>query len=270
MQVGRRVILCAFFALSACVGSLTVASTSDRHEVYDGLLAKYVEASPDGINRVHYKRWKDHSGDRRALDNYIDGLAAMQPSKMSRDEAFAYWGNLYNAITLKVVLDAYPVKSIKEISSPGAWLDPKAWLGGPWRAVRVRVEERNLSLDDIEHGILRPNFRDPRVHYMLNCASIGCPNLAPRAWRPDTLDQDLDRAARDFINHPRGVALATDGEPVVSSIFRWFAEDFGGSDAATIAHLIKYAEPALAAVLKSKNRIGSDRYDWSLNAAVRK
>lgn len=270
MQVGRRVLVGAFLTLSACFGLSTVASASDRNEVYDGLLAKYVEVSPDGVNRVHYRRWKDHSGDRRALDNYIDGLAALEPSKMRREEAFAYWGNLYNAITVKVVLDAYPVKSIKEISSPGAWLDPKAWLGGPWRAVRVRVEGRNLSLDDIEHGILRPNFRDPRVHYMLNCASIGCPNLALRAWRPDTLEQDLDRAARDFINHPRGVSRATDGELSVSSIFRWFAEDFGGSDAATITHLIKYAEPALAEVLKSKNRIGADRYDWALNDAVKK
>lgn len=271
MRVGRRTLLSVFLAICACSAALPAASEKDLNDVYEGLLAKYIEISPDGINRVHYKRWKEHRGDRQALDSYIESLAAMKPSKMRRDEAFAYWGNLYNAITLKVVLDAYPVKSIKEISSPGAWLDPKAWLGGPWRAVRVRVEERNLSLDDIEHRILRPNFRDPRAHYMLNCASIGCPNLAPRAWRPDTLDQDLDRAARDFINHARGVSRTSDGELVVSSIFRWFAEDFGGSDAATIAHLIKYAEPALAVVLKSKNRIGSDRYDWSLNdAAVRK
>jgi hypothetical protein len=129
----------------------------------------------------------------------------------------------------------------------------------------VSVEGRQLSLDDIEHGIMRPTFADPRVHYAVNCAAIGCPNLAPRAWRAETLDRDLDGAARAFINHPRGVMGRPDGSLRVSSIYKWFKEDFGGTDAGIIAHLRRYAGPVLLAKLTADARIFDDHYDWALN-----
>lgn len=254
--------------LLVAVGAGSGVAANELDKIYGDLLIKYVKKSSDGINRVHYARWKENGEDRRKLDGYILALAELKPSAMKREEAFAYWGNLYNAVTLKVVLDDYPVKSIKQISSPGAWLDPKAWLGGPWRATRVRVEGKNLSLDDIEHSIIRPTYRDPRAHYMLNCASIGCPNLLPRPWRADTLEADLDEAARAFINHSRGVSIGSNGQLTVSSIFRWFGEDFGGNDPAIIAHIVRYAEPGLAGALKAKVRIDADGYNWSLNDAV--
>lgn len=235
----------------------------DPDAPYDALLRRYVRMGTDGIARVDYARWRAEATDRDALDAYIVEMSSRRPSGMSRAEAFAYWGNLYNAITLKVVLDRYPVASIRDIKSD-AWFDPKAYTG-PWRQQRVTVEGRRLSLDDIEHEIMRPGFKDPRVHYIVNCASYGCPNLMDRVWRAATLEADLEAAARAFVNHPRGVTVLSDGTLKVSSIYKWFIADFGGNDAGLIAHFRQYAEGALAQRLVGSPRIAEDDYDWSLN-----
>lgn len=258
----------AFFGAIALLvvtqASTLRAQTSDPDAAYDMLLARYVIVAQDGVNRVDYARWAANREDRRALDTYINALAMHRPSQMARVEAFAFWANLYNAITLKVILDRYPVQSIRDIKSDGVWLDPKAWLG-PWRTPRVTVEGRRVSLDDIEHEIMRPTFRDPRVHYAVNCASIGCPNLMPRAWRAETLEADLDAAARAFVNHPRGVTILPNGALRISSIYRWFIEDFGGNDAGILAHLRQYANPDLAIHLRGTPPVVEDDYDWALN-----
>ncbi|NJO35097.1 MAG: DUF547 domain-containing protein [Rhodospirillales bacterium] len=261
----RQVIGAVFLLVCASIPVSALAEPSDA--TYDALLGKYVLASPDGVNRVDYKRWKAVSSDVANLDAYIRELSARTPLKMPRDEAFAFWCNLYNAITLKVVLDRYPVGSIQDIKSDGLF-DPKAYFG-PWRTKRITVESRSYSLDDIENNVLRRVFKDPRVHYAINCASYSCPNLRNRAWTAATLSADLDQAARDYVNHPRGVTIFAGNKLRVSSIYKWFAEDFGGTDARKIAHLRKYAGPKLAAALASNPRISEDGYDWSLNDGKR-
>lgn len=238
---------------------------ADADAALDGLLGRYVTPHPDGVNRVRYAGWKASSADLGALDAWIAQAAARRPSAMGRAEAFAYWANLYNALTLKVVLDRYPVRSIRDIRSTGVPLDPKGWIG-PWRTRLVVVEGRRMSLDDIEHETMRPGFRDPRVHYAVNCASIGCPNLWPRAWRAATLERELDAAAAAFVNHPRGAAMRPDGRLRVSSIYVWFREDFGGDEAGVLTHLRRHAGPALAARLPGAT-IAEDGYDWALNDA---
>lgn len=231
---------------------------------FDALLQRYVSASADGVSRVDYGRWRASAADRAALDEFIAGQARLTPSQLGKQEQFAYWANLYNAITLKVVIDAYPVASIRDIKSAGVWLDPKAFTG-PWVAKRVTVEGRALSLDEIEHSILRATFKDPRVHYSVNCASYGCPNIGLKAWRAETLDADLDVAARAYVNHPRGVTVSGNGALKVSSIYSWFKADFGGSDAGVIAHFKTYAGPELAKAINAGATISGDDYDWSLN-----
>ncbi len=243
---------------------LAVSPARADEAAYDALLGRYVSASGDGINRVDYARWSASAADRAGLDAYVNELAAERPSAFAREQAFAYWINLYNAVTLQVILERYPVASIRDIRSVGTGLDPRG-LVGPWRTRRVTVEGRRLSLDEIENSILRPTFHDPRVHYAINCASLGCPNLMTRAWRAETLNADLDAAARAYINHPRGASVSVDGALRVSSIYRWFRDDFGGTDAAIIAHLRRYAEPALAQRLQNVTRIAGNSYDWSLN-----
>jgi hypothetical protein len=239
----------------------------DPDAAYEALLQKHVVVGADGLNRVSYKAFNASKPDRAELDGYIRDLAARKPSQFSKPQAFAYWANLYNAITLKVVVDKYPVASIKDIKSDGVWLDPKGFLG-PWRAKRVTVEGRDLSLDDIEHEIMRPTFKDPRVHYTVNCASIGCPNLSTKPWRAATLEEDLDAAAKAFVNHPRGVTVTGKDEIQVASIYQWFKVDFGGDDAGVLAHLKKYASPTLAKKLEGGKSIARDAYDWNLNEAL--
>lgn len=233
--------------------------------VYGELLGRYLTASPDGVNRVDYAKWKASSEDMARLKAYIAYLTAQKPSGFTRDQAFAYWANLYNALTLQVVLDNYPVASIKDIKSKGTgFFDVKAWLG-PWRTKLVKVEGKDLSLDDIEHEIMRPTFKDPRVHYSVNCASIGCPNLKTTPWTAEALEADLETGAKAFINSPRGVVVGDGGKLKVSSIYVWFKEDFGGNDEGVIAHLRKYASPELAKKLEGNPTLASDDYDWSLN-----
>lgn len=235
-------------------------------DVLDTLFGRYLVLPADGVARVRYGAWKANAADMAALNGWITAAAAARPSAMARNEAYAYWANLYNALTLKVVLERYPVRSIRDIRSTGVPLDPKGWFG-PWRTRLVTVEGRRLSLDDIEHETMRPTFRDPRVHYAVNCASIGCPNLWPRAWRAAMLEQELDAAAAAFVNHPRGATVLADGRLRVSSIYTWFREDFGGSEAGVIAHLRRHAAPALAARLNDRTVIAEDAYDWALNDA---
>ncbi len=270
-RVGRRRLMqlgCAFVAAIALAGPVSAQDAGRMNAPYDALLARYVLPQPDGVNRVDYAKWKATAGDVKALKDYISAMAGAAPSKLSRNEAFAYWANLYNAITLQVVIERYPVKSIRDIKSDGLF-DPKAYLG-PWRTKRVTVEGKKLSLDDIEHEIMRPTFKDPRVHYSVNCASFGCPNLPAKAWNAASLDADLDTAARDFVNHSRGVAVLPGNKLRVSSIYKWFREDFGADDAAVIAHFKKYAKPELAQQLAKVTTVSEDQYDWALNGIAGK
>ena len=261
----RRCALALLAIALTTTPGLAQEPAGDPDAVYDTLLGRYVKASQDGVNRVDYARWHGNNADRKALDTYIAEMSSRRPSAMSRDVALAYWGNLYNAVTLKVILDRYPVASIRDIKSSGSWFDFKSYTG-PWRELRFTVEGRKLSLDNIEHDIMRPTFKDPRVHYVVNCASFGCPNLMVRAWRARTLAADLDAGAREFINHPRGVEVLAGNRLRVSSIYKWFRDDFGPDDAAVIAHFKKYAGPELAAKLGKVATIAEDQYDWAINA----
>ncbi|SDG33948.1 Protein of unknown function, DUF547 [Limimonas halophila] len=230
------------------------------HGAWGDFLKKYVSRGPDGVNRVAYGAVDQ--ADRTALKGYLDALTGTRISEYNRAEQFAYWANLYNALTVEVILRHWPVDTIRDIDiSPGLFSD------GPWGKKLVTVEGAELSLNDIEHRILRPIWQDPRVHYAVNCASIGCPNLRVEPFTGAKLDQQLNEAARTYVNHPRG-ATVRNGELVVSSIYEWFQEDFGGSDAGVIEHLRQYAEPALKDKLADFSSIGDDRYDWSINAPV--
>jgi hypothetical protein len=238
--------------------------TDAPEAIFAALLSAYVVEHPGGVNRVDYARWRANANDLSRLNGAVAAWSAMTPSRMQRWDAIAFWANLYNAITLQVVLGRYPVASIRDIHSEGVFFDPRALIG-PWRTKRVSVEQRRLSLDDIENGVLRPLAHDPRIHYSINCASIGCPNLQRTAWRGETMQQQLDNAARAYINHPRGVTVRRDGALQVSSIYDWFKQDFGGNDAGVIAHLSRFAAPSLLQRLRGASHIASYGYDWSLN-----
>lgn len=223
-------------------------------KILDGYL---VTDDPSGINRFDYGALKANAEDRRRLGGYLQALAKLDPRTYAKAEQMAYWINLYNALTVFVIVPRYPVDSIKDIKS--GLID-----FGPWNLELIPMQGEKLTLNNIEHGILRPIWRDPRIHYAVNCASIGCPNLAPEAYRSDNLERLLEQGATEYINHPRGAQVA-DGELLISSIYEWFKADFGGTDEGVFAHLAQYARPELATQLDNFDSFNDD-YDWSLNA----
>ena len=228
------------------------------HSAWDNILKRYVDARhPSGINRFHYGNVLEQ--DKYALKNYLKEMEKIRVTGLNRTEQKAYWINLYNGLTIHLNLQNYPVKSIREIDiSPGIFSD------GPWDARLLKIEGQEVSLNDIEHRILRPIWRDNRIHYAVNCASLGCPNLQPQAYTAENLEEFLEKGARQFVNHPRGVKFVKN-RLQVSSIYIWFKEDFGGSDAGVIEHLQKYLAGALADKLKTVNKSIKHQYDWNIN-----
>lgn len=257
----NRLFVLTFFLIFS--GTIAPNAMSESHQSWTVLLNKYVHESDDGINRVDYLQWHRSDADREALRKYIADLAAGDVFQTgSKDERFAAWANLYNAITVEIIIDNYPVKSIKNIGG-------HIFSRGPWNRKLVTVRGDRLSLNDIEHKILRKKWNDPRVHYAVNCASIGCPNLQKVAWEPESLNTDLNNAAQEFISHPRGVKIMQDGNLKVSRIFKWFEKDFGGSQVGTVMHFMKFAGPELASSLSAETMIDSYQYDWALNDVQR-
>ena len=226
------------------------------HREWQELLNAYLTSHPSGINRFDYGSLQASARHRAQLASYVFQLGEIDPRAYARAEQMAYWINLYNALTVFVIVRRYPVDSIRDISS-------SLFTFGPWEMELVTVQGQRLTLDDIEHRILRAIWRDPRIHYAVNCASLGCPNLSPEAYRSDNLERLLERGASDYVNHPRGVSVQEEGL-TVSSIYEWFKEDFGGTDEGVLAHLKRYAKPELAEALDGYDRFDHD-YDWGLN-----
>ena len=231
-----------------------------NHAAWDELLKKYVIADKNNLNRVDYKKFKDEGRDK--LKSYIKSLEQVDVTKLNKDEQFAFWLNLYNSVTIDVILQHYPTSSIRNISFS---IIP---YSGPWGKKLTKVNGTELSLDDIEHKILRVIWQDPRVHYGVNCASIGCPNLANAAYTGATLNEMLEAGAKAFVNSPRGVNI--NGNKVVASkIYSWFKKDFGTSEENILAHIRKYASADLAKKLEGTKDINDYEYDWNLNDIVK-
>ena len=236
-------------------GSLIIVDHID----WDIMLQHYVKTShPSRINRFQYNSVSEK--DRKVLVDYLQKMQAVNVSSLNRSEQKTFWINLYNALTVNVVLGHYPVKSIRDID-----ISPGIFSSGPWDAQLLKIEGQDISLNDIEHRILRPIWQDNRVHYAVNCASIGCPNLQSKAYTSQDLEQMLDKAAREFINHPRGVSFAGNRFRV-SSIYFWFKADFDNSEKGIIQHLRKYLSPENIKKLNTlQNKNIAHHYDWSLN-----
>lgn len=226
------------------------------HSVWNRLLTTYVQRG-----EISLFRYADVSkADRQELKSYLRTMSQVTISSYSRAEQLAFWINLYNTITIDLVLDRYPVKSIRDIA-----ISPGLLSFGPWDKKLIRIESEELSLNDIEHRILRPIWQTPNLHYALNCASLGCPRLVPEAYTASNANALMEQGAFDFIN---GHGVRFDGRKlIVSSIYAWFTEDFGGTEAGVLNHLRRYAQPQLHDRLDGVQSIDGDAYDWRLNDA---
>ena len=209
------------------------------HSAWDKLLKKHVDS--DGL--VDYKGFQQ---DRKALDSYITMLSNHQPSdKWSVQEQLAYYINTYNANTVKLILENYPVKSIKDIK-------------GAWTKDMVKIGNVQISLGGIENSILR-KMNEPRIHFAINCASISCPKLMNEAYTASKINEQLDKATKQFINSDKNQLSANSIK--LSSIFDWYKKDFKEGDQSVIDYINKYAETKI----NTDAAISYKDYNWNLN-----
>jgi hypothetical protein len=213
--------------------------------IFNDLLQKHV--SKNGI--VDYKSFKT---DEQKLDIFLSYLEKKSPEKTwSTNKQKAFWTNAYNAYTIKIILENYPLESIMNIKQNGnsAWKIPFAKVGG-----------KTYTLDYIEHEILRKTLFDPRIHVGVNCASGSCPKLLNTAFTEENIDSELSRLMKDFINDSSRNKISKDTIEI-SSIFDWFKDDFT-KNGSLIAYLNTYSKTEINATAK----ISYLKYDWSLNS----
>jgi hypothetical protein len=252
MKIKRILLafLISFYMVAGTAGLQVFAAAEPAvdNRLYAELLKKYVRAG-----KVNYAGFKKEEA---KLDRYLEILENVDPAGLPRNEQFAFYVNAYNAWTIKLILSGYPdVTSIKDLGS---------LLKSPWKKKIVRIDGKVISLDHVEHEILRPRYGDPRVHFAINCAAKSCPPLRPEPFSGAILDQQLDDSTRSFINDPKSYRLE-DNELYVSRIFKWFSEDFNDD---IYGFFLKYATGDLAEELEAKaGRIVVKylHYDWSLN-----
>ncbi len=234
-------LFCVFLLASAC----QAASWS---EDYTRLLTKYV--TPKGVN---YAAWHGNAADQAALGEVVTAIAKEKPAG-DKDEKLAFYINAYNANILKQVLDAYPIKSVRDIAS----------LFGVFTQERITVAGEKMSFNHLEKEIIIKGSKEPRIHFALNCASESCPPLRPQAYTGEKISSEMDQQAATFLNNnPLGLRLKDDGKKAeVSEIFKWNEGDFqvAGGVPGFINH---YRKPPLA----PDTKITYQNYDWSLNAA---
>ena len=230
------------------------------HSIWQKLLSQHVTTNEDGINRVSYAAFDD--ADKAQLGKYLNQLSQVKPTGLNREQQLAYWINLYNAQTIQVVLDHPTKKSIRSMGPLFAF--------GPWDEPYLTIEGKKVTLNDIEHRILRPIWRDHRLHFVLNCASIGCPNLSLRAYAADTVEDQLTQAESAFLQHSRAVTINDKDSLVLSSLFDWYQTDFAENESQLLAYLASHRTDlaGLLAGTERTDRIDIDYvYDWDLNKA---
>lgn len=229
------------------------------HRDWQAFLNQHVKTNDEGINLIDYPHLSQQ--DHALLNRYINEMAHIPIHFYNRREQLAYWINLYNALTVQMVADYYPIASIQEIN-----ISPGMFSIGPWRAKVVMVNETRLSLDDIMNQIIRPIWNDPRVHYALNNASIGAANISKIAYQGGHLEEQLNTAAKEYINSLRALQVIDD-KIVLSKIYKWYKDDFGETEEDVILHLLQFANSELQSKLQGVNKISSYMYNWHLNNA---
>lgn len=243
-------ILFAALLFNACaISKVNSNSKPITHELWDTLVQIHV--SPEG--KVNYKGFIQ---DSIKLNAYLDLLSAHHPNdkNWSADERLAYWINAYNAFTVKLIVDHYPTKSIKDIKRG------IAFINNVWELNFFEIEGHSYNLNDIEHGIIRKRFVEPRIHAACNCASFSCPRLRNEAFTADRLEEQLDDQMRGFINNKTKNTLDPDN-PKMSKIFRWYGGDFKKTGKSVREYINQYAEIKI----KEGADIDYQDYIWTLN-----
>ena len=228
------------------------------HQLWQDFLNRRVITNAENINLVDYAHMTQI--DLNLLKDYLKNMAQINIDNYNRAEQLAYWINVYNALTVQTVANYYPVSTIQEIN-----ISPGLFSVGPWGANLITIKDTPLTLDDINNRIIRPIWNDARTHYTLNNASIGAPNLNRKAYQGHILDEQLNNAASTYINSLRGVSVI-EGRLIISKLYDWYEEDFGGRKQDVITHLLQFAKEPLQSQLKHINTIDSYIYNWHINS----
>jgi hypothetical protein len=240
---------------------LPLAALAFEHGAWDALLKKHVVLLDGG--KASQLRYAGMAGDRAALKAYLDSLSGVSENELAawpREEQMAFLINAYNAFTVAKILQRYPdLRSIWDFGK---------LFGNPFKDPFFALLGAKRTLDWIEHERLRRDYRDPRIHYAVNCASVGCPMLREEAYAGRRLEQQLEEQARRFLAD-RSRNRLRQGELEVSRIFDWFKEDFEPRAAyfARYADLLSDDPKGREAIAGGKMQIRFLDYDWSLNDA---
>ncbi len=225
-----------------------------KHDAFDQLLKKYV----DDNGRVNYKTWDTNSADRALLKTYLADMSRANPDQQATREAkLAYWINAYNAVTIEGILRVYPTTSIRNHTA-------KVFGYNIWKNLIFTAGDKRVSLEDIEHKILR-KMGEPRIHFAIVCASIGCPRLLNEAYVADRLEQQLAVNTKDFFGRQQNLQI-NKNVIKLSQIISWFGSDFGGTQQQQMQMLSPYFPSAAQTLVASENyRVSFLNYDWDLN-----
>lgn len=238
-------------ALLLSPGSADIEGLGFGHRYIPGIKADHSEWSAllsQYVNRKGQVNYRGFMKDSTALNDYLEHLGENAPAEDSgRNEKLAYYINLYNAATVKLILDHYPLKSIKDIKKP-------------WDREWVKVGKATLSLGQIEHDILR-KMKEPRIHFAINCASLSCPKLWNRAFTANELDEQLHMVTRGFVRDNTHNRISRDAVEL-SKIFKWYKGDFTEEGS-----LLEYIAPYTEIRPDHYARISYKDYNWSLNEA---
>lgn len=237
---------------------LKISAFNHDHVHWDEILKKNTQLKSSQV-LVDYKALKKNPNQ---LNQYLDELKKVKPSQFasfSEKQKLAFWINAYNAFTIDIVLKHYPIESIKEIKS--GWFS-----SGPWKIEFIPLLGKTISLDEIEHNIIRKRFDEPRIHFALNCASLGCPSLYQQAFNAKHLDTQLQSAALHFLTNKKKNYLKGD-TLYLSKIFKWYGDDFQKKYKSYKNFIIKTLQ-----LKKEQNqnkeenyKIEFNEYDWKLN-----
>ncbi len=236
----------AFVGVSclSCDTAIAKEHTSNipSHQLWDELVSTHVSES----GKVDYKAFINN---KDKLEQYLSLLKSSHPDKQwTKDEQMAYWINAYNAFTIKLILNNWPVNNIKNIGNES-----------PWDIEFIKIEDQTYNLNAIEHKILRKKFNDPRIHFAVNCASVSCPKLLNEAYNANKLDQQLTSRAKDFINKT-SKNIIKENKIIISNIFKWYKEDFIQKGT-----LIDYINQYSNIQINKNAKIEYKPYNWSLN-----
>ena len=243
------ILVISSLAFSACsVKTYKSDSKPITHELWNTLTKTHVSESGQ-VNYTGFQKDKDK------LSKYLDLLSQNHPNKKNwtKDEQLAYWINAYNAFTVKLIIDNYPTKSIKDIKNG------IPFVSTVWDIKFINIEEATYDLNNIEHGIIRKQFDEPRIHTALNCASISCPKLRNEAFIPERLEEQLEDQMRYFVNNPVKNKITSDNLQL-SKLLKWYKSDFT-KKGNLIDYLNKYSEVKI----NKDAKISHLDYDWNLN-----